>query len=279
VGRVDILVHTFQNESTVERCIRSILNQTYEETYVTVIDDSSADGTWRILEELAAQFSGHLDIKRTASRLGSATSARREVGFSPLGAFWGMIDGDDWWIAEDKVEKQVRLLNRRSEAVGCSGIATMTGQSGEELALIRPGRSPWTFLDFMVGAPHLYVHVSTILWKTRFYGPGRFMPNIYGGSWPRGEWPLTLATLAETRGEMIHLEDRVAVYNFSGLGVWSSKTQLERDLANSAADSKMRKLAPLRYKLGALASKRGHGLTARCLNRWEKLSRTLRRCD
>ena len=265
--RVDILVHTFQHESTVERCVRSILSQTYVETYATVIDDSSSDSTWRILEELEEQFPGRLQIKRTASRLGSATAARREVGFSPSGAFWGMIDGDDWWIAEDKVEKQVSLLRARRKAVGCSGTAIMLGPLGEEVALIRPGRNPWTFLDFMARVPHLYVHVSTILWRTHFFGPGRFMPNIYGGYWPRGEWPLTLATLAETRGEMIHLDDRVAIYNFSGLGVWSSKTQQERDSANSAADLRMRKLAPVRYKVGAFASQRGCEVIARCLTR------------
>ncbi len=80
------------------------MSQTHDQTFLTVIDDCSTDNTWNIVCELQEKFSQKIIAKKTTKNYGRAYLAREECKFNPLGGFWGMMDGDDWWIATDKIE-------------------------------------------------------------------------------------------------------------------------------------------------------------------------------
>ena len=53
--RVSILVPARNEESTIGPCVRTLLSQRYPNFQVLVLDDESSDGTWRVLETLAAK--------------------------------------------------------------------------------------------------------------------------------------------------------------------------------------------------------------------------------
>jgi chlorobactene glucosyltransferase len=54
---VSVLVPARNEEENIERCITSLLNQTYQNYEILVLDDNSNDGTWRILEKLEKENS------------------------------------------------------------------------------------------------------------------------------------------------------------------------------------------------------------------------------
>jgi chlorobactene glucosyltransferase len=54
---VSVLIPARNEEENIERCVRSLLNQTYRDYEILVIDDNSSDGTWEILERLAKENS------------------------------------------------------------------------------------------------------------------------------------------------------------------------------------------------------------------------------
>ena len=54
---VSVLIPARNEESNIENCVKSLLNQTYENYEILVIDDNSADNTWQILERLAKENS------------------------------------------------------------------------------------------------------------------------------------------------------------------------------------------------------------------------------
>jgi chlorobactene glucosyltransferase len=54
---VSVLVPARNEEDNIERCVASLLNQTYRDFEILVIDDNSSDRTWPILERLAEENS------------------------------------------------------------------------------------------------------------------------------------------------------------------------------------------------------------------------------
>ncbi|MEU9130050.1 bifunctional glycosyltransferase family 2/GtrA family protein [Kitasatospora sp. NPDC048540] len=71
VGTVEVVVPVFNEEHTVERCVRRLhayLDETFPYPYrITVADNASTDGTWAVATALAAEFprvnAVHLDLK------------------------------------------------------------------------------------------------------------------------------------------------------------------------------------------------------------------------
>ena len=47
--KISIVIPCYNVEKYVEKCIKSIMNQTYSELEVIVIDDKSTDGTYDVL--------------------------------------------------------------------------------------------------------------------------------------------------------------------------------------------------------------------------------------
>jgi len=54
---VSVLIPARDEEANVRNCVASLLNQTYRNYEILVIDDNSADGTWAILEALSREDS------------------------------------------------------------------------------------------------------------------------------------------------------------------------------------------------------------------------------
>ena len=48
---VSIIVPVYNTESYLEKCLNSILNQTYKNIEVIIIDDGSTDNSYKILQE------------------------------------------------------------------------------------------------------------------------------------------------------------------------------------------------------------------------------------
>lgn len=82
---VSVVIPTKNCIRTIERCLRSIREQTWSAVELVVIDNYSEDGTWEVAQEFA-------DI---AVQAGPERSAQRNLGIERSGGDWVMwIDGD-----------------------------------------------------------------------------------------------------------------------------------------------------------------------------------------
>jgi glycosyltransferase involved in cell wall biosynthesis len=112
--RVSVIVPAYNARATIERTISSVLNQTYANLEVLVVDDGSTDGTAILVQRLA---SVEPRIRLLQKENGGVISARNHGIAHASGEFIAPIDADDLWHPE-KIRKQVALMRECGARVG-----------------------------------------------------------------------------------------------------------------------------------------------------------------
>jgi len=109
LGKVSVIIPTFNRASMVSRAIGSALSQTYRNIEVVVVDDGSSDDTRSVVEA----FGGH--VRYFYQENAGVTAARNAAIRHARGEFLAFLDSDDAW-APWKLESQVAALRRFPEA-------------------------------------------------------------------------------------------------------------------------------------------------------------------
>lgn len=111
---INIIVPAFNAEKHIEKCILSLMNQTYENLKVIAINDQSTDST---LEKLQALESRYPDKLKVLSQKQQGPSAARNLGLENSKAdFIGFVDADDYVSANmykemlEQAEEDVDLV-------------------------------------------------------------------------------------------------------------------------------------------------------------------------
>jgi len=108
---VTIVVPSFNHDNYLEKCINSIVNQTYNNFELIVIDDGSKDRSREILIQLREKYNFELVFQEN---LGLANTLNR--GFKELakGKYLTFCASDDYWLPE-KLQKQVEYMESNPE--------------------------------------------------------------------------------------------------------------------------------------------------------------------
>ena len=92
--KVSIIIPVYNVSEYLERCLNSILNQTYDNIEIVLIDDKSTDNTL----SMCLSFSEKYDtVKVIALEENSGAAAARVAGINAAsGSLYMFADGDDW---------------------------------------------------------------------------------------------------------------------------------------------------------------------------------------
>ena len=103
---VSIIVPVYNRGETVARCLDSILDQTWRQIEVILINDGSTDDTWSVLQRYGEQDERIVLINKP----NSGVSDSRNFGMeSAHGEYIQFVDSDDW-IPENATEEYVRAI-------------------------------------------------------------------------------------------------------------------------------------------------------------------------
>lgn len=91
--QISVIVAVYNIESYLPKCIRSLINQSFRDTEIILVDDGSKDSSGRICDEFAAEDSR---ISVIHKQNGGLSSARNEGLAKATGRWIIHIDGDDW---------------------------------------------------------------------------------------------------------------------------------------------------------------------------------------
>jgi glycosyltransferase involved in cell wall biosynthesis len=119
---VSVVIPLFNKENYIEATLQSVVNQTYGEIELIIIDDSSTDKSYQLAEAfLQSRSQRFRDIKiRSRGNTGQA-GARNDGIASAEGEFVAFLDADDVWHPE-KLYKQVQylMLHKDKNLVFCN---------------------------------------------------------------------------------------------------------------------------------------------------------------
>ena len=104
---ISIIVPVYNVEQYLDDCLVSILNQTYKNLEIILIDDGSTDNSGKICDEYAKKDSRIIVFHKENGGVSSARNAGLRIA---KGIYIGFVDPDDW-IAEDMYE--VLYLNAK----------------------------------------------------------------------------------------------------------------------------------------------------------------------
>ena len=112
-----VIVQIYNIEKYIEQCILSIINQTFTNFELILVDDGSPDGCPQICDEYAVSDSR---IKVIHKENGGIVSARQAGVDVATGEYIVCVDGDDW-INPEYLSKFVEVINQYSPDVACCG--------------------------------------------------------------------------------------------------------------------------------------------------------------
>lgn len=106
--KVSVLVAAFNVENTISQTVKSILDQSYQNTEVIVINDGSRDNT----EQVLSTFSDKITVITTQN---SGLGAARNLGLKTAsGDYIMFMDGDDFLTYNDVISDFVNLAEEDS---------------------------------------------------------------------------------------------------------------------------------------------------------------------
>ena len=121
-GLVSIIMAAYNAEKTIEQAINSVLNQTYTNFELLVVDDCSKDRTVGLVKSIAATDGR---VRLISNEKNSGVSFTRKHGLEEANGSWiAILDSDDAWTPE-KLEKQIELQNRTNADLLFTGSAFM----------------------------------------------------------------------------------------------------------------------------------------------------------
>ena len=134
---VSIISPTYNHEKHIADCIKSVLNQTYQNWEMIIIDDGSTDGTFAIAEEYAvndhriqAYTQKNIGIFRLGESYNFALSKCK-------GKYVAILECDDVWLPE-KLSIQVEALEQNPNCILSWGKAYLSSADLSEDYYLAP---------------------------------------------------------------------------------------------------------------------------------------------
>ena len=114
--KISVIVAVYNTEKYVERCLNSLLNQTYQNLEIIVVEDGSIDNSKKVLKK----YADNKKIKIIYNKKNSGLSYSRNVGLENVtGDYIGYIDSDDY-VDLDYYEKLMHaIIDNKADIAIC----------------------------------------------------------------------------------------------------------------------------------------------------------------
>ena len=128
---ISVIVPVYKVEKYIHRCVDSILNQTFSDFELILVDDGSPDNCGAICDEYAAKDSRVVVIHQENGGLSAARNAGIDWAFANSDSQWlSFIDSDDWVHPEYLQKLLDTAVNNSAEVAFCTLTAFTEDEHG-----------------------------------------------------------------------------------------------------------------------------------------------------
>lgn len=159
---ISVIIPVYNAEKYIKETVESVLRQREKDWELLLVDDCSADGTWRLLEELAAAYPDRrIRIFRQETNQGAAKARNRGLE-EAQGRYIAYLDADDLWQPQ-KLERQLLFMEEKQAAFSFTGyeFADENGRGTGKVVRV-PGK-----LNYKQALKNTTIFTSTVMFDTR----------------------------------------------------------------------------------------------------------------
>ncbi|MBS7339899.1 MAG: glycosyltransferase family 2 protein [Lachnospiraceae bacterium] len=118
MNKISVIIPSYNVEPYLERCVESVVNQTYRELEIILVDDGSTDATGELCDSLAVTDSRIKVVHKENGGLSDARNAGIDVA---EGDFYSFVDGDDY-LEKDAYEIMISEMTNDDVSLVSAGI-------------------------------------------------------------------------------------------------------------------------------------------------------------
>jgi glycosyltransferase involved in cell wall biosynthesis len=159
---VSINITTYNRAHLLSKCLDSVLNQSYKNMEIIIIDDCSSDNTTDLVKEYQQKYN-QIKYFRHEENKGNA-HARNTALENSTGYYIAFMDDDDEWIDDNKIKKQVEIFeNTENERLGivCSSVRLFSDKKNyKDIVIQKP-----CDLTVMILKGNGYIYSPTVMTK------------------------------------------------------------------------------------------------------------------
>lgn len=188
---VSVIIPLYNREKYIEKAVDSVLNQTYQELEVIVVDDCSTDNSVNVVKRIQERDKR---VKLVCCKENGGACKARNIGIDHAqGELIAFQDSDDYWH-EDKLEKSIKALDSENvDFVFCalSREENVKGKVKKEIIPVFDLNTEEDKLSRLL--IQNYVSTQTIVAKKEVFNTVRFDERF-----PRfQDWELTIQVLQQ----------------------------------------------------------------------------------
>lgn len=236
---VSVCVITYNHKQYIAQALDSILSQKTNFNFEIVIgEDLSTDNTLAICQDYAARFPQIIRLLPTTQNLGVVPNFIRTAN-ACRGKYMAVLEGDDYWIDDLKLQKQADVLEHDPERTLCFTGRKEYNESINHFQTINNERYTRFYVEDF--AKETFFHLSTMLlripktpqWFDRF--------KDFKGLYDR---PLFISILANSKGYAYKLKDVSSVYRLNNNSTFTPIGVLKQTLIVADMYAKIKALHP-----------------------------------
>lgn len=222
--KVKICMVTYNHGPYIRQAIESVLAQKTDFDFELVIgEDCSTDETRKIVEDYQNRYPSKIRARLHPRNMGGYYNGTQTLLACRDAEYIAFLDGDDYWTAPDKLQKQVDYLDRHPECSLCFHKAAVErdGQMGEvKRRQVGDIDRQFSFDDIIL---ENFIDVPTVLFRSPVL---KNYPPVWLKQMPFGDWPLWI--LCAQQGKLAYLKDSMAAYRVHSGGLWSRKSTIRQ---------------------------------------------------
>lgn len=128
---VSVILPTFNGSEFIKKAIQSVLNQSFSNFELLIIDDGSKDSIPEITNYYVEK-DARVFYARNENNLGIQQSLNRGLKIA-RGKYIARIDDDDEWIDRNKLKRQVEYLNKNPDYILIGTGTIVVDENGKEI--------------------------------------------------------------------------------------------------------------------------------------------------
>lgn len=177
--KVSVLLTSFNHEKYICEAIDSVLNQTFADFELIVLDDASTDNSWYLISQYSDP---RVKAFRNTMNYDAKYKLNNAISELSAGEYVAIHHSDDVWVP-DKLEKQIAILDAHFE-VGAVFTSTLAiAENGSPLTdekhfysnvFEQPNRTRHEWLKFFFSRGNALCHPSALIRKSCFEDCGLY---------------------------------------------------------------------------------------------------------